>query len=83
VVAAVQPASWRVCTGAEQEAAFEQVWLSRDSHLDKLPGFVEFHLLNGPEGASITDCDPWRLSPRSEDQQKADRFGREWNGFDR
>jgi hypothetical protein len=26
------------------EAAFEHVWLSRDSHLDKVPGFVEFHL---------------------------------------
>jgi heme-degrading monooxygenase HmoA len=25
------------------------VWLSRDSHLDKVPGFVEFHLLKGPE----------------------------------
>ena len=24
------------------EAAFESVWLSRDSHLDKVPGFVEF-----------------------------------------
>jgi heme-degrading monooxygenase HmoA len=24
------------------EAAFEQVWLSRDTHLDKVPGFVEF-----------------------------------------
>jgi heme-degrading monooxygenase HmoA len=21
----------------------EQVWLSRDSHLEKVPGFVEFH----------------------------------------
>jgi len=31
------------------EAAFENVWLSRDSHLDKVPGFVEFHLLKGPE----------------------------------
>ena len=31
------------------EAAFEHVWLSRDSHLDKVPGFVEFHLLKGPE----------------------------------
>ncbi len=27
------------------EAAFEQVWMSRDSHLDKVPEFVEFHLL--------------------------------------
>jgi antibiotic biosynthesis monooxygenase len=31
------------------EAAFENVWLSRDSHLEKVPGFVEFHLLKGPE----------------------------------
>jgi heme-degrading monooxygenase HmoA len=31
------------------EAAVEQVWMSRDSHLEKVPGFVEFHLLKGPE----------------------------------
>ena len=30
-------------------AAFETVWLSRDTHLDRVPGFVEFHLLRGPE----------------------------------
>ncbi len=29
--------------------AFENVWLWRDSHLDRVPGFVEFHLLRGPE----------------------------------
>ena len=28
---------------------FEKLWLSRESHLDQLPGFVEFHLLKGPE----------------------------------
>src|SRR5947209_20504250 len=38
---------FRVSKGSE--AAFEQVWLSRDTHLDKVPGFVEFHLLRGPE----------------------------------
>jgi heme-degrading monooxygenase HmoA len=38
---------FRVAKGSE--AAFEQVWMSRDSHLDKVPGFVEFHLLKGPE----------------------------------
>ncbi|MEY9182250.1 hypothetical protein ABIA41_003685 [Bradyrhizobium sp. USDA 313] len=38
---------FRVAKGSE--AAFEQVWLSRDTHLDKVPGFVEFHLLRGPE----------------------------------
>ena len=36
------------------EAAFESVWLSRDSHLDKVPGFVEFHLLKGPEAEDHT-----------------------------
>src|SRR5246500_1761019 len=36
------------------EAAFEQVWLSRDSHLDKVRGFVEFHLLKGPEAEAHT-----------------------------
>lgn len=30
------------------EAAFEEVWLSRDSHLREVPGFIEFHLLRGP-----------------------------------
>lgn len=31
-----------------QEEAFENVWLSRDTFLDGVPGFVEFHLLRGP-----------------------------------
>ena len=38
---------FRVTKGSE--AAFEHVWLSRDSHLDKVPGFVEFQLLKGSE----------------------------------
>ena len=28
---------------------FEQVWLTRESYLDQVPGFVEFHMLRGPE----------------------------------
>src|SRR6202023_805765 len=38
---------FKVMKGAE--SAFEQVWLSRDTHLDRVPGFIEFHLLRGPE----------------------------------
>lgn len=38
---------FRVLKGSEAE--FEQVWLSREVHLHELPGFVEFHLLRGPE----------------------------------
>jgi heme-degrading monooxygenase HmoA len=36
------------------EAAFEHVWASRDTHLHKVPGFVEFHLLRGPEAEDHT-----------------------------
>ena len=36
------------------EADFEAVWLGRDSHLDRVPGFVEFHLLKGPEAEDHT-----------------------------
>jgi heme-degrading monooxygenase HmoA len=32
-----------------EEKAFEQVWLSRDTHLHDVPGLIEFHLLRGPE----------------------------------
>ena len=29
--------------------AFEELWLGRDSHLKGRDGFVEFHMLRGPE----------------------------------
>ncbi|MBR0652908.1 antibiotic biosynthesis monooxygenase [Roseomonas terrae] len=29
--------------------AFEQKWLTRDSRLKEVPGFVAFHLLKGPQ----------------------------------
>lgn len=32
-----------------ETAAFEDLWLSRDSHLKSVPGFVEFHMLKGPD----------------------------------
>lgn len=37
---------FRVRKGSEE--AFEKVWLSRESHLERMPGFVEFNLLKGP-----------------------------------
>jgi heme-degrading monooxygenase HmoA len=36
------------------EAEFEHIWSSRDSYLEKVPGFVEFHLLKGPEAEDHT-----------------------------
>ena len=43
---------FRVKKGSEQ--AFEKVWLSRDTQLNEVPGFVEFHLLKGPEHEDFT-----------------------------
>jgi heme-degrading monooxygenase HmoA len=43
---------FQVKKGAED--AFEKVWASRDSYLDRVPGFVEFHLLKGPEAEDHT-----------------------------
>ncbi|WP_395665365.1 antibiotic biosynthesis monooxygenase family protein [Methylocella sp.] len=33
----------------DETAAFENVWLTRDSHLNEVPGFIAFRLLRGPE----------------------------------
>tara|TARA_R110002110_G_scaffold38465_5_gene125487 strand:- start:126 stop:437 length:312 start_codon:yes stop_codon:yes gene_type:complete len=33
----------------ENAKAFEALWLGRDSHLKDMDGFVEFHMLRGPE----------------------------------
>lgn len=37
-----------------KESAFEAVWRNRESRLDELPGFVEFHLLKGPADETTT-----------------------------
>ena len=38
---------FKVLKGAEHD--FEQVWLTRETHLRELAGFIVFHLLKGPE----------------------------------
>ena len=38
---------FKVLKGAERD--FETVWTTRDTHLGDVPGFIEFHLLRGPE----------------------------------
>ncbi|MCM2505857.1 antibiotic biosynthesis monooxygenase [Aureimonas altamirensis] len=38
---------FKVVKGSEPE--FESVWLNRESHLQDLRGFIEFHMLKGPD----------------------------------
>ena len=40
---------FKVKPDAGSQAAFEEIWLSRESKLTQVPGFVEFHMLRGPE----------------------------------
>jgi heme-degrading monooxygenase HmoA len=37
-----------------KEDAFEAMWKNRDSYLHELKGFIEFHLLKGPEAEDHT-----------------------------
>jgi len=37
-----------------REDVFETLWRERESHLDDVPGFREFHLLRGPTSEEST-----------------------------
>jgi heme-degrading monooxygenase HmoA len=68
---------FRVKKGSEQE--FEKVWMSRDSYLDRMPGFVEFHLLKGPEAEDHTlysSHTVWRSKAEFEAWTQSDEFRR-------
>lgn len=43
---------FRVSLGSEQ--VFEDLWRKRESYLDEVPGFREFHLLRGPTDDECT-----------------------------
>ena len=43
---------FRIAPGHEGD--FESLWRERDSQLDEVPGFVEFHLLRGPRDDDAT-----------------------------
>ncbi len=66
---------FKVALGSE--AAFEQVWSSRDSHLKEVPGFVEFHLLKGPQREDhvlYASHTIWANQKVFEDWTKSDAF---------
>lgn len=58
-------------------ADFEQVWKERDTHLNEVPGFVEFHLLKGPEEEDHTLYSShtiWKSRSHFEDWTKSEAF---------
>ena len=74
---------FRVKKGSEE--AFEQVWLSRDTQLTKVPGFVEFHLLKGPEHEDYTlysSHTVWQSKATFEAWTKSEAFRRTFHRAD-
>ncbi len=66
---------FRVQRGHEED--FEQVWKQRDTHLNTVPGFKEFHLLKGPEEDDHTlyaSHTVWASKAHFEDWTKSDAF---------
>lgn len=43
---------FRIAPGREEE--FVDIWRKRESYLDEVPGFREFHLLRGPSDEQST-----------------------------
>lgn len=59
------------------EDAFEKVWSSRETYLDRMPGFVEFHLLKGPEADDYTlysSHTTWQTKDHFEAWTRSDEF---------
>lgn len=59
------------------EAAFENIWATRESFLSELPGFVEFHLLKGPVAEDHTlysSHTVWAAKADFENWTKSEQF---------
>jgi heme-degrading monooxygenase HmoA len=68
------------------EDAFEKVWLARDTYLDRVPGYIEFHLLKGPQAEDHTlyaSHTVWQSKGAFEAWTKSEEFraahARAWN----
>ncbi len=60
-----------------EEAAFEEVWRTRDRHLTDVPGFIEFKLLKGPSADDHTlyaSHTIWRSREDFENWTKSENF---------
>lgn len=68
---------FRIAPG--REAEFVEVWKTRDSHLEGVPGFREFHLLQGPtteEHTLFASHSVWDSREAFEDWTRSEAFRR-------
>ena len=72
---------FKVVKGAEAE--FEEVWLNRQTHLNEVQGFMEFHLMKGPEREDhVLYCSHsvWRSYEEFEGWTKSEQFRKSHSG---
>ncbi len=58
----------------EREADFEQIWLERESHLQEVPGFVEFALLRGDTPGRYISHSSWESEQAFLDWTRSEAF---------
>ena len=66
---------FRIAKGSEQ--VFEELWRSRESYLDEVPGFREFHLLRGAsdeEGTLYASHSVWESRAAFEAWTESESF---------
>lgn len=66
---------FRIAPGREDE--FIEIWKTRDSHLEGVPGFREFHLLRGPstdEHSLFASHSVWDSRAAFEDWTRSEAF---------
>jgi len=66
---------FRIAPGKEQE--FIDIWKSRDTHLQSVPGFKEFHLLQGPgdeKGTLFASHSIWESAEAFQDWTRSEAF---------
>lgn len=66
---------FRIALGRESD--FEELWRNRESRLDEVPGFQEFHLLKGPsddEGTLYASHTTWESQASFEDWTRSENF---------
>ncbi|MBI78476.1 MAG: antibiotic biosynthesis monooxygenase [Rhodospirillaceae bacterium] len=75
---------FKIILGREND--FEKIWHGRDIHLDKVPGFIEFHLLkskNNAKHALYTSQSTWISEDDFSNWTKSDSFRQAHKGADR
>jgi len=62
-----------------KEATFVEIWKKRETHLDSVPGFEAFHLLQGPSAEDHTlfaSHTVWNSQQAFEDWTQSEAFKR-------